>query len=156
MGHPIPCGLDDRRLWIPPEHPADIHARQIEDKTDALVADCMTFAGSDRINQEHDLYDGDLLPQLMVAIANWTGSYESAAKQMRKPAQPAGRRHAEGRREMSIVDDSLRTAYERTAMHRLGIPFERAVAIKEVRRALESSAARSTPQAAQPAQASGR
>lgn len=53
-------------------------------------------------------------------------------------------------------EHQLRNAYAKTAMHRIGVPFERAVAIVEVRRALEASARRSKPQAAQPAQASGR
>lgn len=80
----IPCGLEDGRLWTPAETQADIHARQVEDRADSLVADCMTFDGAERINRDHDLYDGDLLPQLMVAVANWTGSTESAIRQMRK------------------------------------------------------------------------
>lgn len=84
MGHHIPCGLDDRRLWTPPEHPANILARQVEDRADSMLADCITQEGADRINREHDLYDGDLLPQLMVEVANWTGSTESAIRQMRK------------------------------------------------------------------------
>lgn len=46
---------------------------------------------------------------------------------------------------------ALRTAYEKTAMFRMGIPFERAVDLQSVRRALEGSARRSQPNAAQPA-----
>lgn len=54
------------------------------------------------------------------------------------------------------MDESLlRIAYEQTAMHRVGVPFERAIAIKEVRRALEASVRRSADQA-QPAKATGR
>lgn len=45
----------------------------------------------------------------------------------------------------------LRLAYEKTALFRLGIAFERAIQIESVRRALEGSALRSKPQAAQPA-----
>lgn len=59
-------------------------------------------------------------------------------------------------RSRNMDEHQLRNAYAKTAMHRIGVPFERAVAIVEVRRALEASARRSKPQAAQPAQASGR
>jgi hypothetical protein len=41
--------------------------------------------------------------------------------------------------------DALRTAYLKTALHRMGIPFERAVKLDAVRIALEGSARRSTP-----------
>lgn len=53
-------------------------------------------------------------------------------------------------------ENQLRIAYTKTALHRIGVPFERAIRTAEVRRALEASARRSTPQTAQPAQATGR
>lgn len=41
---------------------------------------------------------------------------------------------------------ALRHAYTKTALHRLGITFERAVAIEGVRIAMEGSARRASPQ----------
>lgn len=53
--------------------------------------------------------------------------------------------------------DALRTAYQKTAFHRLGIPFERAIALEGVRIALEGSARRSKPQqSVRSAKAAGR
>lgn len=43
---------------------------------------------------------------------------------------------------------ALQQAYQRTAWHRLGIPFAQAVALPGVRTALEASARRSQPKAA--------
>jgi len=52
--------------------------------------------------------------------------------------------------------DALRTAYAKTALARMGIPFERAIALESVRIALEGSARRSQPQpTAKPARAAG-
>lgn len=52
--------------------------------------------------------------------------------------------------------DALRTAYDKTALARLGIPFERAMALESVRIALEGSVRRSQPQpTARPAHAAG-
>lgn len=52
-------------------------------------------------------------------------------------------------------EKALRAAYEKTALHRMGLPFERAVDLEMVRIALEGSARRcapkTTPQAAQAA-----
>lgn len=42
--------------------------------------------------------------------------------------------------------DALRTAYEKTALARMGIPFERAIKLEGVRIAMEGSVRRSTPQ----------
>lgn len=44
--------------------------------------------------------------------------------------------------------DALRTAYDKTALARMGIPFERAIEIEAVRIALEGSARRCAPQPA--------
>lgn len=79
------CGyLDDPRLWDQAETAHEMHrARAVEDAADLLLADCLTVAGADAINREHDLYDGMLLPKLMSAIANWKGSLGSSSEQMR-------------------------------------------------------------------------
>ena len=45
-----------------------------------------------------------------------------------------------------LTNEQLRTAYEKTALHRMGIPFERAIKLEGVRIAMEGSARRSTPQ----------
>lgn len=84
MNTPL-CGYrDDERLWDQADTAHEMHrARAVEDAADMLLADCMTVAGADTINREYDVYDGDLLPSLMSAVANWTGSSESAARQMR-------------------------------------------------------------------------
>lgn len=52
--------------------------------------------------------------------------------------------------------DALRTAYQKTAFYRLGIPFERAIELEGVRIALEGSARRSKPKpTTKPARAAG-
>jgi len=38
-----------------------------------------------------------------------------------------------------LTDDQLRTAYEKTSLHRIGIPFERGIQIAGVRDAMEGS-----------------
>jgi len=60
------------------------HAKAVEDYTDNLMADCKRFEIADCINLENSLYDGDLLPRLMVEIANWTGSIESSHERMKR------------------------------------------------------------------------
>lgn len=45
----------------------------VEDMADNLLDDCKQFAKAEAINAEHSLYDGELLPSLMVEIANWSG-----------------------------------------------------------------------------------
>lgn len=42
--------------------------------------------------------------------------------------------------------DALRTAYAKTALARMGIPFERAIELASVRIALEGGVRRSAPQ----------
>jgi hypothetical protein len=59
-------------------------AQVVEDMADNLLAECITLEGAERINLEFDLFDGDLLPRLMVEIANWKGTTESSGEQMRK------------------------------------------------------------------------
>lgn len=52
--------------------------------------------------------------------------------------------------------DALRTAYAKTALARMGVPFDRAMELDSVRIALEGSARRSQPQpTAKPARAAG-
>lgn len=53
--------------------------------------------------------------------------------------------------------DALRTAYEKTALHRMGIPLETALArLPWLRRVLDGSARHSQPQpTARPARAAG-
>ena len=59
------------------------HAKAVEDYADNLMADCKVLAMAELINRDGDLYDGDLLPRLMVEIANWTGSIESSHERMK-------------------------------------------------------------------------
>jgi hypothetical protein len=66
-----------------PIEEADPRAQDVEDYADNLLADCMDLAKAKAINFDNDLYDGDFPPKMMQAIANWTGSTESAVKQMR-------------------------------------------------------------------------
>ena len=52
--------------------------------------------------------------------------------------------------------DALRTAYDKTALARMGIPFDRAIELASVRIALEGSVRRSQPQpSAKTARAAG-
>ena len=52
------------------------------------------------------------------------------------------------------MDQALRTAYTKTALYRMGIPFERAILLDAVRIPLEGSVRRSNPQpATKPARA---
>ncbi len=46
------------------------------------------------------------------------------------------------------MDQALRTAYTKTALHRMGIPFERAILLDAVRIPLEGSVRRMQQQAA--------
>jgi len=59
------------------------HAKAVEDYADNLMADCKRFEIADCINLENSLYDGDLLTDLMVEIANWTGLPESSHLRMK-------------------------------------------------------------------------
>lgn len=82
MNNLMPCGLEEERCRFESSD-IDHQARAVESYADELMADCRVFHNAESINSAHDLYDGNLLPDLMVAIANWTGSTESAATQMR-------------------------------------------------------------------------
>lgn len=81
MNDRMPCGLEDDRIRFEPDN-LD-RAKLVEDYADNLMTECLTLAGADRINQANDLFDGILLPQMMQAVACWTGSTVSAASQMR-------------------------------------------------------------------------
>lgn len=59
-------------------------ARLVEELADSLMNRCTRFAKASDLNIEHSLYDGDLLPKLMVAIAEWTGKPDSSHVQMKK------------------------------------------------------------------------
>ena len=83
MNHLI-CGTDDSRLWDQADTADAARAQVVEDMADNLLAECVTVAGADRINDEYSLYDGALLPLLVVEIANWKGTTESSGEQMRK------------------------------------------------------------------------
>jgi hypothetical protein len=80
------CGLDDERIRFEPDN-LD-RAKLVEEYADNLMAECKDFNAAERINRGHDLFDGDLLTDLMVEIAQWNGSQyygeHNAAVQMRK------------------------------------------------------------------------
>lgn len=77
----MPCGLDDPRIRFESDHMQQ--ARAVEAYADELMADCRVFANAEAINSDNDLYDGDLLPSLIVEIAKWDGSSLNAAEQMK-------------------------------------------------------------------------
>lgn len=58
--------------------------RAIESFADDLMAQCTSLVRAREINTEYDLFDGDLLPQLMQGIACWNGTYDIAVSQMIK------------------------------------------------------------------------
>ena len=74
-------------------HPAELapawepdhmqQARAIESYADELMSDCRVFANAEAINYHESLYDGDLLPKLIVEIAKWDGSSLNASVQMK-------------------------------------------------------------------------
>lgn len=87
MNDRIPCFLsdsDDARLYDAAEASNEARQIRIEGEADWMLSECKDFNAADRINRDHDLYDGDLLPNLMTEIANWTGRSDDAAERMRK------------------------------------------------------------------------
>ena len=80
----MPDITDDERLWDRAEASNEARAVRIEGEADWMLSECKDFNAADRMNRDHDLYDGDLLPMLMVEIANWTGRSDDAAERMRK------------------------------------------------------------------------
>jgi hypothetical protein len=76
------CGYrDDPRQWEEPENME--YFRAVESYADELMSDCRVFANAEAVNDDNDLYDGDLLPKLIVEIAKWDGSSLNAAVQMK-------------------------------------------------------------------------
>ena len=84
MNNPIPCFLadsDEARLLGAADTVSAMRAKTVEDYADNLMDDCKVLAMAELTNRDNDLYDGDLLPKLMTAIANWTGDiYDSHAR----------------------------------------------------------------------------
>lgn len=78
----IPCGLDDPRIRLEPSNLDQ--ARAVEEYTDTMLAECKDWNAAEHLNRSNDLTESDLLTDLMVVVADWTGSTESAAQQMRK------------------------------------------------------------------------
>ena len=73
-------------------HPAELvgpepddmdYFRAIESYADELMSDCRVLANADALNESESLYDGDLLPKLIVEIAKWDGSSLNASVQMK-------------------------------------------------------------------------
>jgi len=69
MNNLMPCFTDsdeNRFPFIP-------RVIDVQDYADNLMDDCKRLSLARLTNQDGDLYDGDLLPLLMVEIASWTG-----------------------------------------------------------------------------------
>lgn len=81
MNTRMPCITDSDEHRFEPTN-LD-HARAVEDYADNLMDDCKILGRSMHINTENSIYDGYLLPSLMVEIANWTGSIESSHERMK-------------------------------------------------------------------------
>jgi len=79
MNNRMPCITDSDEFRYPEED----RSRSVEDYADNLMSDCKDFKLAALTNRDGDLYDGDLLPRLMVEIANWTGSMESSHQRMK-------------------------------------------------------------------------
>lgn len=75
---------DDSRLWDHADTLDAARAQRVEDYADHLMEECKNAARADQINRDSDMYDGDLLPFLMEAIACWSGRSDDATEQMRK------------------------------------------------------------------------
>lgn len=67
-----------------PDPDAYEHARFVEEYTENLLDKCRKLSFAEYLNTEHSLYDGDLLPTIMQAIAEWEGSPGSSHTQMKK------------------------------------------------------------------------
>ena len=80
MNNAMPCITDSDEHRFSPVSP---RAQAVEDYADNLLAECVTLAGAVAVNNEFDLFDGMLLPQMMHAVACWQGSGASAISQMR-------------------------------------------------------------------------
>lgn len=69
------CGYrDDPRQWDLEETAAERHAKRLEDHTEGLLYDLERVNGfAQRLNSDYELGLGDMLPELMQAIASWSG-----------------------------------------------------------------------------------
>lgn len=81
MTYAMPCITDSDEFRFEPDNLE--RSRSVEEYADNLMADCKVFAVAELTNRDNDMYDGDLLPRLMVEIANWTGSIESSHQRMK-------------------------------------------------------------------------
>ena len=72
---------DDERMWDRADTMDAMRAQRVEDVADNLMDECKRNASE--INMDNDLYDGDLLPDLMTEIAKWTGSSADAVERMK-------------------------------------------------------------------------
>ena len=59
-------------------------ARIAEEYAENLLDRCRSFEFAKKLNEDHDLYDGDLLPEFLQAIAEWRGNLDSSHTQMKK------------------------------------------------------------------------
>lgn len=85
--NPMPCGYeDDSRLWDQADALAEMRGKRVEDHTEGLLFDIERVNGfAQHINSDYELGYGDLLPELMQAIASWSGrssGYKGAAEVM--------------------------------------------------------------------------
>lgn len=75
---------------IPPDpvyHVADDSYQRsliVEEYADNLLDKCRKFEFAKALNEEHDIYDGDLLPKIMQTIAEWSGKPDNSHAQMKK------------------------------------------------------------------------
>ena len=74
-GDLMPCGyLDDPRQWDEPDNMT--HARNVEDYTDNLMAECKVLTKSEQLVIVYEMIDTNAA--IMTAIANWSGSSADA------------------------------------------------------------------------------
>lgn len=78
MGHPIPCGLDDSRLWDQSDTAAEIRARQVEDYTEHLMDECKSLDYATQLDADFELYETPLLANLVKTVADWSGRTDGA------------------------------------------------------------------------------
>lgn len=87
MGHPIPCGLDDSRLWDQADTAAEIHSKQVEDYTEFLMDECKSLEYATQLDVDWELYETPLLANLVKTIADWSGRTDGnngSVEQMKK------------------------------------------------------------------------
>lgn len=65
----------DPRQWDLEETAADRHGKRLDEHTEGLLFDIERVNGfAHRLNSDYELGYGDLLPELMQALASWSGS----------------------------------------------------------------------------------